>query len=117
MPILNKTISGLGCACSLLTSATVLAHTHEPSWACDAAGIHVWTTGPTAVRADGEAWLTVHTINLNLTACQMRHLTLLRGDEIKDQHNIPISLPSAAEAVAAYRARDRKSTRLNSRHW
>ena len=104
MPLLKKPISRLGCLCSLLTSAMVLAHTHEPSWISAEAGIHVWTTGPTAVRADGEAWLTVHLINLEESTCQLQRLTLLRNEQIMDQHPIPATLPSAAEAVAAYRA-------------
>ena len=106
MPRLTIASSTNALCLSASLCAVVVAHDHDPVWAESPASIIVHTTGPTAVRGDGEAWINVHVLNLTDEPARVLATTLLRDGLPIAGDDAHAALPSVAKPVEAWRSGD-----------
>ena len=98
----------VGFILSAFGAGSAIAHTHEPSWLESPIGLHLDLSGPMNVRGDGQAWVTVHLLNLTTTPQYLQSIQLIRDGEVVDTNQLEQALVPVGKAAEQYRLLDAK---------
>ena len=97
-----------GLILSALGAGSAIAHSHDPSWLESPIGLHLDLSGPMNVRGDGQAWATVHLLNLTTTPQYLQSIQLIRDGEVVDTNQLEQALVPVGKAAEQYRLLDAK---------